>query len=64
MSSRRSFDRQRLIVYAAIAAVFGFFIGYLEQRSFGGALVLALAAGVAVPLGFILMHVVSRYTTR
>ena len=60
MSDGTLFDRQRVIVYAATAAVLGFLIGYLEQRSFGGALVLGLAAGVAVPLGLILVHVVSR----
>lgn len=64
MSREASFNRQRIIVYTATAAVLGFVIGYLEQRSFGGALVLALAAGVAVPLGLLLINVVSRYIER
>lgn len=60
MSGSPSFDRQRVVAYAVIAAVLGFSIGYLEQRSVGGGLVLGVAAGVAVPLGLILAHVVSR----
>lgn len=61
MSGSTSFDRQRVITYTAIAAVLGFLIGYFEQGSPGGGLVLGLAAGVAVPLGLVFVHVDSRY---
>ena len=64
MSGRPSFDRQRVIAYTAIAAILGFLIGFLEQGTLGGGLVLGLVAGVAVPLGLLLIHIVSRYIER
>jgi hypothetical protein len=64
MSRSPSYDRQRVIVYAAIAAILGFLIGFLEQGTLGGGLVLGLVAGVAVPLGLLLINVVSRYIER
>ena len=52
------------MMYAVIAAVLGLLVGYLEQRSLGGGLVLGLAVGVAVPLGLLLINLVSRYIDR
>ena len=64
MSDKISFNRRRAMMYAVIAAVLGLLVGYLEQRSFGGGLVLGLAVGVAVLLGLLLINLVSRYIDR
>jgi uncharacterized membrane protein (UPF0136 family) len=56
------FDPQRVVRYVVAVAVFGAIVGYFQQGSIGGGIVLGVAVGIGVGVALVLLHVVSAYT--
>ncbi|MFC4358658.1 hypothetical protein ACFO0N_11975 [Halobium salinum] len=55
------FDGRRALRYVVAATALAVVVGFYEQGSVGGALVLGLAVGVGVAVGLVLFEVVTRY---
>ena len=56
------FDPQRVVLYALAATLLGVVVGYFEQGSISGGIVLGVAVGIGVGAGLVLLHIVSNYT--
>ncbi len=56
-----TFDPQRAVLYAIAATLLGVIVGYFQQGSLGGGIVLGVAVGVGVGVGIVLLHAVSDY---
>lgn len=60
MSGRTSFTLRRALRYVVAATVLAGIIGFFQQGSIGGALVLGAAVGIGVGAGLIAFELISR----